>query len=109
MTNATETQAGGMDPDFTKKGHGILVRQSCKLGAVSQIQKEEREEEREKHTPKTRKRLHLVHQKSGNECLRIPPYRVADEILTSRRESKIETRQIDNAMEGMAPQILDVE
>ena len=68
---------------------------------------------KEKHTPKTRERHHLAHQKSGNECLRIPPYRVADEILTSRRESKIETRQIDSAMEGMAQQnthqILDVE
>ena len=38
-----------MDPDFSQNGHGILVRQSCKLGAVSQTQKEEREEEGEAH------------------------------------------------------------
>ena len=71
MAIATETQAGGMDPDFSQNGRGILVGQSCKHGAVSQIQKEEREEERKKHTLKMRKRLHLVHHTHGTACRRL--------------------------------------
>ena len=78
MANATETQAGGMDPDFSQNGHGILVRQSCKLGAVTQIQ-EEREAESGKHSPKTCGRLHAAHHERRNEYLRLPSYKAAED------------------------------
>ena len=53
-------------------------RQSCKLGAVTQIQ-EEREAESGKHSPKTRGRLHAAHHERRNEYLRLPSYKAAED------------------------------
>ena len=48
-------------PTSAKRATEFLFVRAANLGLSLRCTKEEREEEREKHTPKTRERAHLAH------------------------------------------------